>query len=147
MRPACARVVVPVVILGVPVADTVFSFFRRVLSGHGFADADRKHMHHRLVEMGHGPRRAVLILYCWTALLSAAALLPLYTKRGGLLLPIAAVALLLMLYVLFHPGVRIVRARRGMIRHPSVTVSDTEGVDEGGALAAVVEIRGRRESS
>ena len=124
-----APLLIPLVILGVPVADTVFSFFRRVLSGKGFSNADRKHMHHRLMEMGHGPRRAVFILWAWTALLSGAALLPVYTKRGGALLPFAAGALLLLLYVLFHPGVRTVRARRGQGRHPSVatTPRDADG--------------------
>ncbi len=114
-----APLLIPLVILGVPVADTVFSFFRRVLSGKGWSTADRKHMHHRLMEMGHGPRRAVLILWAWTALLSGAALLPVYTKRGGALLPVAAGALMLLLYVMLHPGVRTVRARKGQARHPS----------------------------
>ena len=53
-----AVVLIPLIILGVPVADTVFSFCRRVFSGRGFLSADRKHLHHRLVEMGDGPRPA-----------------------------------------------------------------------------------------
>ncbi len=114
-----APLLIPLFILGVPVADTVFSFCRRILSGRGFAQADRKHMHHRLMEMGHGPRRAVFILWAWTALLSGAALVPLYTRRFRALLPFAGGALLLLLYILFHPGVRTVRARRGQKLHPS----------------------------
>ncbi len=108
-----AGLLIPIIILGVPVADTVFSFFRRVLSGRGFSNADRQHLHHRLVEMGHGPRRTVFILWAYTALLSAAALLPIYVKHGYALFPLAAALLSLSLYVLLHPGVRSVRAVRG----------------------------------
>ncbi len=111
-----APLLIPLIILGVPVADTAFSFFRRVLSGRGFSNADRKHLHHRLVEMGHGPRRTVFILWAFTALLSCAALLPIYTKRGYALLPLLGAGLSLSLYVLFHPGVRTVRALRGRRR-------------------------------
>ncbi len=116
-----APLLIPLIILGVPVADTVFSFFRRIFSGRGFSSADRKHLHHRLMEMGHGPRRAVFILWAFTALLSGSALMPVYTKHGGFLWPFAAGGLLLLLYVLFHPGVRTVRARRGKARRPQQT--------------------------
>ena len=94
----------------------MFSFLRRVFSGRGFSNADRKHLHHRLVEMGHGPRRTVFILWAYTALLSAAALVPIYVKHGYALFPLAAALLSLSLYVLFHPGVRTVRALRGQRR-------------------------------
>ena len=139
---------VPLIILGVPVADTVFSFVRRMIAGRGFSHADRKHVHHRLVEMGHGPRRAVFILWAWTALLSGAALLPIYTDRGGALLPVAGAALLLMLYILFHPGVRVARARRGLARHPSrsgKTEIETLGSDAHREVDSVIETRGRTE--
>ena len=132
-----APLLIPLVILGVPVADTLFSFFRRVLAGKGFAHADRGHLHHRLMKMGHGPRRAVGILWTWTALLSGAALLPIYTDRGGALLPFAAGALLLSLYIVFHPGVRSFRALRGKHHHPSVPTPEPE------APATVVEFRRR----
>jgi UDP-GlcNAc:undecaprenyl-phosphate GlcNAc-1-phosphate transferase len=137
-----AGLLIPVIILGVPVADTTFSFFRRVLSGRGFSNADRKHLHHRLVEMGHGPRRTVFILWAFTALLSAAALLPIYTKHGYALLPLLAAALSLSLYVLFHPGVRSVRAVRGGRR--ARRTAGTPGPPDGAPIADnVVELRSR----
>jgi UDP-GlcNAc:undecaprenyl-phosphate GlcNAc-1-phosphate transferase len=105
-----APLVIPIVILGVPIADTVFSFFRRLLRRQSVSQADREHLHHRLMRLGHGPRRSVVILWLWTAVLSAAALVPTYTNRGNSLVPIALAALALLLYSYFHPGV--VRLRR-----------------------------------
>ena len=69
--------------------------------------ADKDHLHHRLMRLGHGQRRSVLILWTWTVLLSAIALFPTYTSgRGDLYVPIAIVAAALLLYTLFGPGVR-----------------------------------------
>ncbi|HXY92854.1 MAG TPA: MraY family glycosyltransferase [Acidimicrobiia bacterium] len=104
-----APLVIPLVILGVPIVDTVFSFFRRVVRHQHFAKADREHMHHRLMRMGHGPRRAVVILWLWTALLSTVVLLPTFTHRGNTLVVPAVIGLGLLLYIYFHPGVRSAR--------------------------------------
>jgi UDP-GlcNAc:undecaprenyl-phosphate/decaprenyl-phosphate GlcNAc-1-phosphate transferase len=114
-----APLVIPIVILGVPMADVVFSFLRRVLSRQRWSSADAGHLHHRLVRLGHGPRRAVVILWAWTALLSAVALWPTYTDSGNALVPFAIGGLALMLYILFHPGVRSARLERSRPRPPA----------------------------
>ena len=105
-----APLVIPLVILGVPIFDTAFSFLRRVWRRQSFAQADHEHLHHRLMRMGHGPRRAVVILWLWTAILSAVVLLPTFTNHGNSLVPLAVIALGLLLYIYFHPGVRSLRA-------------------------------------
>jgi UDP-GlcNAc:undecaprenyl-phosphate GlcNAc-1-phosphate transferase len=107
-----APLVIPIVILGVPMADVAFSFVRRLASRQKWHLHDAGHLHHRLVRLGHGPRRAVVILWAWTALLSGVALLPTYTNKGNALVPFAIGALALMLYILFHPGVRSARLER-----------------------------------
>ena len=71
---------IPVVILGVPILDTVFSFVRRLVERQRWHQADAGHLHHRLMRLGHGPRRTVVILWAWTALLSGVALVPTYTQ-------------------------------------------------------------------
>jgi UDP-GlcNAc:undecaprenyl-phosphate GlcNAc-1-phosphate transferase len=106
-----APLAIPVVILGVPIFDTAFSFLRRVIRRQSFTKADHDHLHHRLMRLGHGPRRAVVILWLWTALLSAVVLLPTFTNRGNSLVPLAVVGLGLMLFIYFHPGVRGARDR------------------------------------
>lgn len=54
---------VPVLVLGVPVFDTAFAMIRRFLSGHKISDADKGHLHHRLLALGLTQRQTVLILY------------------------------------------------------------------------------------
>jgi UDP-GlcNAc:undecaprenyl-phosphate GlcNAc-1-phosphate transferase len=104
-----APLVIPIVILAVPLVDTAFSFLRRLAKGQAIAMADREHLHHRLMRLGHGPRRAVVILWLWTALLSAIALIPTYTNRGNALVPLALAALALLLFTYFHPGLKLRR--------------------------------------
>jgi UDP-GlcNAc:undecaprenyl-phosphate GlcNAc-1-phosphate transferase len=109
-----APLLIPLVILGVPIVDTAFAFVRRVVRRQHFAEGDREHLHHRLMRMGHGQRRVVVILWLWTALLSAVVLLPTFTDRGNTLVVPAVIALGLLLYIYFHPGVRSARQEAAM---------------------------------
>lgn len=54
---------VPVLVLGVPVFDTTFAMIRRFLSGKKISEADKGHLHHRLLALGLSQRQTVLILY------------------------------------------------------------------------------------
>jgi UDP-GlcNAc:undecaprenyl-phosphate GlcNAc-1-phosphate transferase len=119
---------IPVVILGVPIMDTAFSFVRRLVRRQRWHQADAGHLHHRLMRLGHGPRRTVAILWAWTALLSGVALLPTYTNEGNALVPFVAAALALLLFAWFHPGFRIRRERSERARHPTATPA-TDVVD------------------
>ena len=66
-------ILVPVLVLLVPFVDTVTTIMRRLLSGRAVFSPDKKHLHHRLIEIGHSHRRAVLIMYYWSALFAFAA--------------------------------------------------------------------------
>jgi len=110
---------IPVVILGVPIVDTMFSFVRRLVHRQHWHQADAGHLHHRLMRLGHGPRRTVAILWAWTALLSGVALLPTYTNEGNALVPFVVAAMALLLFAWFHPGFRLRRERHERARHPS----------------------------
>lgn len=115
---------IPVLILGVPILDTAFSFVRRLWKRQRWHQADAGHLHHRLMALGHGPRRTVVILWAWTALLSGIALLPTYTNEGNALVPFAGAALLLLLIAWFHPGIRSRRERKERARHPTAHPTD-----------------------
>lgn len=99
-----APLIIPVVILGVPLIDLLFALLRRTARGKSFAIADRGHLHHRLMNLGHGPRRSVVIMWGWTALLSIFVLVPTYTNSGQALVPIGVAGSGLLLYAFFHPG-------------------------------------------
>ena len=65
---------VPVLALGVPIFDTLFSMFRRVLERRPIFSADRGHVHHRLLDLGLTHRHAVVFLYGISSLLAAGAI-------------------------------------------------------------------------
>ncbi|HEU5149256.1 MAG TPA: MraY family glycosyltransferase [Iamia sp.] len=102
---------IPIVVMGAPILDTLWAIIRRTRKGLSPAHADKNHLHHRLMRMGHGHRRSVLILWTWTALLSAFVLVPVYTDRGNSVVPIGIAAAGLVLYTYLHPGAR--RAKEG----------------------------------
>ena len=98
-----APLIIPLIILGVPVFDVLFAIFRRVRKRQGFATADKGHLHHRLIALGHGPRRAVAILWLWTTLLSVLVLYPVFNTSATNFAPFGLVALVLFLYTVLHP--------------------------------------------
>ncbi len=101
-----APLFIPFFILGVPLVDMAFAFVRRTARGTGFHTPDKDHIHHRLLRLGHGHRRAVLILWAWTALLSGFILFPLFFHQVNAIIPFGVAALGIGLYTLFHPGLR-----------------------------------------
>ena len=101
-----APLVIPFFILGVPMVDTAFAIVRRAMKRASLSQADKEHLHHRLMRLGHGQRRSVIILWAWTAVLSLVVLFPTYTNKGNAIVPAAIAGLAVALYTLFHPGVR-----------------------------------------
>jgi UDP-GlcNAc:undecaprenyl-phosphate GlcNAc-1-phosphate transferase len=105
-----APLFLPLVILGVPIIDTAWSLLRRARNRSGLTIADKNHLHHRLMRLGHGQRRAVVILWAWTAILSGAVLVPVYTGDVLSVIPLAMAAVALLLFTLFAPGWQARRA-------------------------------------
>lgn len=68
-------VLLPIAILVVPLADLVLAVVRRTAAGSSPFTADKKHLHHRLLEIGHSQRRAVLIMWLWAALIALGSVL------------------------------------------------------------------------
>lgn len=72
--PTALAFVVPVLALGLPILDTVFSIVRRLVQGRPIYQADSDHLHHRLLAMGLSHKQAVLTLYGVSALMGVGAL-------------------------------------------------------------------------
>ena len=66
--------VVPLLVLAIPFLDVLLAVIRRTRRGVGIGVADKEHLHHRLVDIGHGHREAVLLMYLWSALISGCVL-------------------------------------------------------------------------
>lgn len=66
--------ILPLAIMALPFLDFVLAYLRRTNAGKWFWVADKKHLHHRLLEQGHSHRRAVILMYIWSALISFGAI-------------------------------------------------------------------------
>jgi len=85
---------IPALILAVPFLDTAYAVFRRIVRRVPISLADREHLHHRLLRMGHSHRRAVLVLYYWSAVAAFGSVAPVFLTPLRLL-PYAVGACLL----------------------------------------------------
>jgi UDP-GlcNAc:undecaprenyl-phosphate/decaprenyl-phosphate GlcNAc-1-phosphate transferase len=121
-----APIFIPLFILGVPIIDVAWSIIRRTRKGGGVSAADSEHIHHRLMRLGHGTKRAVYILWAWTALLSGFVLAPTFGEGNANFLnravPFAVAGLGLALFTLFHPGIR----DRSRADHPATQWQENE---------------------
>ena len=67
-------VLVPLLALFIPFLDVVAAIVRRTRRGQAIGHPDKEHLHHRLIDIGHSHRQAVLLMYLWSALISGSAL-------------------------------------------------------------------------
>lgn len=67
--------VVAIIVLALPIADTLFAIIRRTINRRPISEGDRGHLHHRLIDKGLSQRKAVLTLYFISALFGLAAIL------------------------------------------------------------------------
>ena len=67
LLPTLLPLLLPVSILIVPMVDLILAVVRRTRAGRSPFAPDKQHLHHRLLEIGHSQRRAVLIMWMWAA--------------------------------------------------------------------------------
>jgi UDP-GlcNAc:undecaprenyl-phosphate/decaprenyl-phosphate GlcNAc-1-phosphate transferase len=70
LLPTLLPIVLPISILIVPFVDLVLAVVRRTRAGRSPFSPDKHHLHHRLLEIGHSHRRAVLIMWLWAGLIA-----------------------------------------------------------------------------
>ncbi len=105
--PVYIPLLLPLTIIAIPAADLVLAIVRRTWRGQSPFAADRGHLHHRLLEIGHSHSRAVLIMYFWSALIAFGALA--YSVNSASLwivlgiVALSAVGLVLLLLPRFTP--------------------------------------------
>lgn len=89
-------VMIPLLVLAVPFTDVVLAVIRRLRRGRAIFRPDKEHIHHRLLEIGHSHRTAVLLMYLWSGLLAASALAITYVRSQALALVFIGAVLLLL---------------------------------------------------
>jgi UDP-GlcNAc:undecaprenyl-phosphate GlcNAc-1-phosphate transferase len=79
--PLVLPLLIPLTVLAIPFVDLVLAVIRRVGRGQSPFAPDKRHLHHRMLEIGHTHRRAVLLLYFWSALLAGGGVAFAITRR------------------------------------------------------------------
>lgn len=102
--PALTSFFVPIIILAIPILDTLFAIIRRTLKGKPIFSADKEHLHHQLLGMNFSQRTTVILIYIIDILFSTATVL--YTikdpKAGSILYIILFV---IIVWFVFHTSI------------------------------------------
>ncbi len=109
--PTVLPLVLPIAILALPFLDLVLAFVRRTYAGRWWFVADKQHLHHRLLERGHSQRRAVVLMYIWSALVSFGVIVLGLVSNDRQWQVVAVVVVLALVLLLITVG-RPVRGRR-----------------------------------
>ena len=98
---AYVPLLVPATVVALPLLDGILAVIRRARRRRSIFHADKEHLHHRLMDLGHGHRQAVIVMYMWSALGAGAALAFTFFDSSNLVfaLPIAVAAIVI--YTLF----------------------------------------------
>jgi UDP-GlcNAc:undecaprenyl-phosphate GlcNAc-1-phosphate transferase len=112
-------VMIPVIVLAIPILDTALAVVRRARMGRHIFQADKQHLHHRLLEVGHGHRQAVLILYAWTAVIAGAGLALSFLPDPRYTLLFVAAGVAIFLYTILPRLARSRAARAGTAAPPA----------------------------
>lgn len=67
--------IVPIIILGVPISDTLFAIIRRIVNKQPISMPDKSHLHHCLLNLGYGHRKTVLMIYGMSAMFGLVAVI------------------------------------------------------------------------
>ena len=102
---------VPILAAGVPIMDTAFAIIRRKRAHRPVDEADRGHIHHRLLEAGFTQRATVLIMWAWTAALALCAVL--ITELSGW----ARILILVVIAVITGYGIIKLRLLQPVLLH------------------------------
>ena len=119
--PTLLPLLVPAAIFVVPYTDLMFAIIRRMRAGKPLMAADRQHLHHRLLNIGHSYRQSVLIMYLWAALFSVTVVSLSVVRTHLIVLAAATVIAVLVLLPVTMPVLRPWRSRgrRAAVRVPA----------------------------
>lgn len=104
---AAIAILVPLLVLGLPIFDTAFAILRRIIKGRPIMEADRGHLHHRLIDAGYSQKQSVLMLYTISVLLGISAIIIAESDY------LKVVGVVLILLVLMLIGIRYIRSLAG----------------------------------
>jgi len=104
---ALVGLALPVLALGIPIFDTLFSMLRRFLERRSMSAPDRRHFHHRLLDLGLKQRHVVITIYVVTLLSASLGMFMMVTSDANSLIVIFCILLLLLLIFRVVGSVRL----------------------------------------
>ncbi|MGF1432153.1 MraY family glycosyltransferase, partial [Kitasatospora sp. LaBMicrA B282] len=104
--PIYIPLLLPLAVIALPLADLLLAVVRRTWAGRSPFAADKQHLHHRLLEIGHSHSRAVLIMYFWAALIAFGTVAFSFTNTGRTVVLTCAGFCLIGIVVLLLPWFR-----------------------------------------
>jgi UDP-GlcNAc:undecaprenyl-phosphate GlcNAc-1-phosphate transferase len=113
---ALVGLALPVLALGIPIFDTIFSMLRRFLERRSLFAPDRSHFHHRLLDLGLKQRHVVLIMYVVTLLATGLGMFMMVTRNTDSLIVFFCVLLLLLIVFRVVGSVRLRETIAGLQR-------------------------------
>ncbi|MGO9082296.1 MAG: glycosyltransferase family 4 protein [Streptosporangiaceae bacterium] len=148
--PEILPLLLPAAFLVIPYADMLLAVVRRTRAGRSPFAPDRKHLHHRLLDIGHSHRSSVLIMYLWAILFSGSVVLLSIVRVQLFVLALITIGAIVVLLLLSMPRLRWWRRDRAPARPavPSPAVK-THAVKTPAAKTAapVVSRAGRHQAS
>ena len=93
-------IAVPLLVLGLPLFDTIFAIIRRLIKGKPIMEADRGHLHHRLIDMGLSHKQSVVVMYTASGTLGLCAIV--LANKGA----VSAIMLVIAVSVFVIAGAR-----------------------------------------
>jgi UDP-GlcNAc:undecaprenyl-phosphate/decaprenyl-phosphate GlcNAc-1-phosphate transferase len=104
--PEILPLLLPATVLVIPYSDLLLAVVRRTRAGKSPLAPDRKHLHHRLLDIGHSHRSSVLIMYLWAALFSVAIIWLSIARTRLFVLAVTTLAAVLVLLLMSMPRLR-----------------------------------------
>lgn len=124
-----ASVLIPVMILGVPLLDTVSAFVRRVIKHTSPFKADKDHIHHRLLNTGLTARGCVLVLHILCVILGAVALIASFMNNNdaAIMLIITGMIMIIGLILFYrYTGIFPTNGRFSVLFRKSCTTKNSD---------------------
>ncbi|RIL91719.1 undecaprenyl/decaprenyl-phosphate alpha-N-acetylglucosaminyl 1-phosphate transferase, partial [Staphylococcus equorum] len=91
----------PIVILAVPFIDTLFAMIRRVKRGQHIMQADKSHLHHKLLDLGYTHRQTVILIYAMAIMFSVVSVILYLSQPWGFFLTVLLIIITIELIVEF----------------------------------------------
>ena len=135
-----APLIVVLAVVFIPVLDFLLAVIRRTREGRHPFSADKQHLHHRMLNIGHTHRQAVLIFYLWAAVLTGGAVSLVFLSWQLAIIP-TAIGVVVAMICSMWPRIRARRLTRRRAAEPAAaTAADTGTSGDNGTAAPVAPV-------